>query len=682
MEFNEFNELFKKHVSTLLIGKEYIYFTEVDKDELWDTYLNSFPTGTNEIYRTRREFDCSCCKQFIRQFGNVVAITNNKIKSIWDFTIDDDKFQPVINALSKMVKSSPIKDVFLSSEKTIGTKVSREKAEDGQVTTWEHFSVDLPVKFVNKTSKSIESIIADKRDTKNVFKRSLEELKQSAVDTVLELIGQNSIYKGEEWEGVLTEFLRWQKKYEKLKDEEKDNWCWENGVKVSPVIAKIKNHSIGVLLTNISNEMELDLAVKKYEIIVAPTNYKRPKAIFTKKMIENAQKEIETLGLSSSLGRRFGKLEDISINNILFANKDSAKKISGNPFEELKQEVVVNKKSLDKVEEVSIDTFIKNILPTTTNMSVLLEAKHSANLMSLIAPLDADSKTMLKWDNNFSWAYKGNIADSMKDRVKKAGGKVDGVLRFSIQWNDAGDNEDDLDAHCYEPNGNHIHFPVKGVKHASSGMLDVDIVNPKRQCSDGVAVENITWTDKRKMEEGKYQFIVHNYSSNGAKSGFTAEIEYEGDIYSYEYAIPLRQDEKILVAELTFNKKDGIKFIKSLASTKSTKEIWNVHTNQFQEVSVCMLSPNYWNEQEGIGNKHYFFMLNGCENDTQPNGFFNEFLNNDLMKHKKVFEALGAKMKVEKCDNQLSGIGFSSTQRNSVICKVTGSFTRTIKIMF
>jgi hypothetical protein len=31
---------------------------------------------------------------------------------------------------------------------------------------------------------------------------------------------------------------------------------------------------------------------------------------------------------------------------------------------------------------------------------------------------------------------------------------------------------------------------------------------------------------------------------------------------------------------------------------------------------------------------------------------------------------------------QLSGLGFSSTQRNSVLCRVSGSFSRVIKIVF
>ena len=305
------------------------------------------------------------------------------------------------------------------------------------------------------------------------------------------------------------------------------------------------------------------------------------------------------------------------------------------------------------------------------------ENQHLGKLRNLIAPQDPVAPSMFKWGNNFSWSYNGDIADSMKQNVKAAGGKVDGILRFSLQWNDNADNPNDFDAHCIEPKGNLIYYGDKR-NYTTSGNLDVDIMHPGNK----VAVENITWSNRSKMQEGRYQFKVHNYSHNGGRSGFTAEIEYDGQIYSYTYDKELRPNEKILVADLMFSKTDGITFTKALDSTYSQKELWGIKTNTFVEVASLMRSPNHWNVQTKSGNEHYFFFLQGALNPGNPRGFYNEFLNSNLLEHKHVFEALGSKMRVEHSNNQLAGLGFSTTQRNSVIAKVEGSFNRTIKINF
>jgi hypothetical protein len=80
---------------------------------------------------------------------------------------------------------------------------------------------------------------------------------------------------------------------------------------------------------------------------------------------------------------------------------------------------------------------------------------------------------------------------------------------------------------------------------------------------------------------------------------------------------------------------------------------------------------------EGI----YTFKIHNWQLRTPTfGGFFNEFLPEELMKSKHVFEALSSKMKVKDSNNQLSGIGFSTTKHDSFIIKVKGSFNRTLKV--
>ena len=682
MDFIEMRNKLIEHFNEMTKDIDRLFEVDVDKDEMWNLYLDSFPAGTNEIYRERRYHDCSCCRHFIKSIGNAVIIKDNKVTTIWDFKTNDTTYQPVLNALSTFIKSHAVSDIYVSKLKKIGIMQNYEEMEDGHMHEWSHFYLELPDKFVDRSSRSEGDIKGGFRDTRNVFKRSLDEIDIDSLDTILELITSNTLYKGEEWKGALTDFRKYKVAYDKLiTDEEKNNYAWEQSVKVGLAIGRIRNHSIGTLLINVSEGMDLDIAVKKYEQIVAPSNYKRPKEIFTKKMLDDAKKIITELGYMDSLGRRFATLDDITVNNILFSNKDSAKRIGGmnDIFGEMEKEVVSNPKKFSKVEEITVDKFVSNVLPTASEVEVYLENKHTNNMVSLIAPENKDAKTMFKWNNNFGWAYAGNMTDSMKERVKSAGGKIDGDLRFSIQWNEDGKDNCDLDAHCKEANGYEIYYGSARKPRFSptKGQLDVDIIHP-----DGnIAVENITWADRRTMKTGKYLFFVHQFSGS-ARNGFRAEIEFDGQIYSFNYNQSMRDGERVQVAEVTLNA-DGTFTIKELLpSNVSSRDVWNVKTNQFIPVSVICYSPNWWDTDNGIGHKHVFFMLKDCVNPEQPNGMFNEYLKEELLTHKRVFAALGSKMHVKDTDDQLSGVGFSTTKRDEVIVKVKGKTERVLKIKF
>ena len=150
MEFIRFKKLLQENFKELTKDVEHLFEIDVDKEELWNLYLDSFPEGTNEIYRERREYDCSCCRQFIKNIGNAVVIKNNKIKTIWDFDTNSTTFQPVVDTLSQYIKSKVVTDIYISKFNKIGTDKNFEQLESGEVLEWTHLYLELPSKFIDR----------------------------------------------------------------------------------------------------------------------------------------------------------------------------------------------------------------------------------------------------------------------------------------------------------------------------------------------------------------------------------------------------------------------------------------------------------------------------------------------------------------------------------------------------
>lgn len=668
-DFHPFKVAVSKQFDKL--AKHQLFVTDVSKDSLWETYLESFLPEDNPIFRERREYDCNCCKQFIRAGGNVVAFIDGKIQTIWDIKVPA-KFQRVADAMAELVRSQAVAGIYLHSERHIGTDKSRDGIDN---IVWEHFHQVLP-RTVVKRGSDIATLRGKVNTNQKVLRRSLDEISQESIEIVSELIDQGSLYRGTEHKRTIDLLKRLRRVYGETKNQEE--FLWTQAVTLGAKCS-IRNTVIGTLLVDISEGTDLEVAVKKYEDKVAPHNYKRSSALVTQKMIENAQAKVNELGIEDSLPRRFAVTEDLTINNVLFADRTAKQVMLGGGLLTDMLEGNATQGTIDfgKIEEVAIDKFIADILPKAHSVELYLENKHEANLVSLIAPVHAHAQNILKWDNNFSWSYNGEVTDSeMRQNVKKAGGSVDGVLRFSIQWNEDGrPNTSDLDAHARGPKNEHIYFVSKGRVHSSSGMLDVDITQPR-----GVAVENIIYTDLNKMPDGEYAFSVHNYRQ-GTGKGFRAELEFNGKILSFQYDKKMTGKARAVVGKIK-KKGNTLTLVESMPTIDEVnKEVWGLQSNNFHKVSMAMLSPNHWDGQDE-GNKHFFFMLENCKNPDDARGLYNEFLTGALHEHRKVFEMLGAKLKAAHSDQQLSGLGFSSTQRNEAVVRVRGSFNRVIKLKF
>lgn len=686
MSFVDYRDEMVEHFRTKMAGN-LLLRTAVTGDDMWELYLGAFAPEHNKIFRERREHDCSACRQFIKHAGNMVAAVGNELVSLWDFVPSDPVYKPVNLVMSLFVKMARIENLMLSPQPLVGTKANHEVTSSGTVMAWNHLYVGLPESAVMRNKDQLQAALAKHRESHEMVSRALGEIKLDAIVEVIDLIKQNSLYRGEE-------HLRMVEKFHTLKvlylaavatDPARSGpdtshrraaelFLW-NTVATDPGLCRARNTVIGTLLVDLSQDMPLEDAVRAYEIKVAPANYKRPKSLVTKAMVDKAGKAMGELGYTTALARRHARVEDLTINNVLFVDRET--RLVMDPFQALAAELPVKSPgTFGKIEDIPIGKFVSDVLPTVTGMEVLFENDHMGNLVSLIAPHDPTSKSMFRWNNNFSWAYTGDVADSIRERVKKAGGKVDGFFRASLSWS----NFDDLDLSIAEPDGTLIYFGDKRSRQ-TGGKLDVDMNAMSGESRE--PVENIVYLEKSCLINGNYLISVHQYRHReNVDHGFEVEVELDGQTMTFGYDKLVKQGERISVATMTWdarNRKGEI--TPHLSASKLQREAWGLKTGVFHKVRMVTLSPNHWDNQ-GVGNRHWFFILDGCATDQPARGFFNEFLKPELNEHRKVFEVMASRMAAQPVPEQLSGLGFSSTRRASLTVRLTGAVSRVVRVLF
>lgn len=656
MSFKEFGSAVRTRFDEMAEGE--LFEVACDRDELWDTYLASFPEGTNPMFRERTEHDCSCCKSFVRNVAHIVSFdANGDIQTIWD--IDGSKVEArhaaVAQAMAEHVRALAIDTIFRTPMGTFGAEVTREMI-DGKVKEWHHFSAKMPRSVVSIAAASQQS---KARSAVGVFERGLRELSMDALETVLDLIRSKTLYRGEEWKTRITDFIKLKQKFDTLNSGISINrFVWKH---YRNACATLKNTSMGTLIEDLSKGTDLEAAVRKYEKMVAPENYRRTTALITPKMVEGAVDKLRELGLEDAVKRRHARLSDVSVNDVLFVDNEAAPHMKDGLTDLLMGETKRKPFDAKKAANIKIEDFVENVLPKAKTIDMIVAGRNQSNFMTVTAPAEDDTGRLLAWENDFGWSYDGDVADSLKERVKKAGGDVDADLRVSLGWY----NADDLDLHCLPPRGAEIYFGNK------AGILDVDM-NAYSQINRVDPVENMRW--KKMPEDGVYTFIVDNYTKRSNDNlGFELELECMGETRVFTFDRAVAHNMKCL--KVTIKKGQVVKIEASKALTEgaaSNGEKWGVPFNTPVPVDAMMLSPNHWGENAS-GQKHWFFMLRDCKNPEKVRGLFNEHLRGDLREHRKVFEVLGSKTMIEPADEQLSGIGFTAGRNDNVVAVVNGA---------
>ena len=110
-----------------------LFRSKVSGQELWDIYISSFKKEDNPVFRDPNStlHNCNLCKNFIRRYGNIVAVDENyELMSIFDIS-SPGEYQNSMENISKKLKSSMsivlIHPLFLN-QKEYGMLQRREES--------------------------------------------------------------------------------------------------------------------------------------------------------------------------------------------------------------------------------------------------------------------------------------------------------------------------------------------------------------------------------------------------------------------------------------------------------------------------------------------------------------------------------------------------------------------------
>lgn len=673
--FTTFAAALRDRFQSLAANHE-LFQTGVTGDEMWAAYLASFPEGTNPIFRKRPHFDGSTDRSVIRRIGNVVALVNGSLESVWDFPSGSIPFpfDVVSRALRDAALSKPLTEIYLSDIAHLGCVSNVERLENGDTLTWNHLHATVPNMYVKPGSYA--EIRGQWRTDIGVFRRALDEIPIEALDTIVELIEGKSLYRGDQYEKAVRAFREHKVKWEALRSVNGDLDLYLIANYKDRMSVDFRNSAIGSLAKDLADNRTLESAVASFHVKVAPGNYRHSKAPITSGMIDKAMATLRTLDLEPALERRHAQIGDVTINNVIWADRAAASQMKGGIEALLKQDVAGRDEG-GKAIEITEREFRETVVPNAVSMEVKFEDAHVGNLVSLTAPVHAGVERLFQWDNNFGWSYNGNVTDSIRERVKAAGGDVNAIFRVSLSWF----NTDDLDLHAFiRPS--HGSKPIQVSFANPMDILDVDMNRPHSALSR-TPVENMAF---RRLLVGEIDFIVHNYQKRETSDvGFELQVDIRGQIEHLRYPQGVQHREQVHVFTYRLSEDGSITRIgvnKSLASGLRSQDHWGIKTNTYVPVMTLLDSPNFWDGQSN-GNRHLFFVLKDCKNDAPVRGIYNEFLRAELHEHRKVFEVLADKTKCAVSDQQLSGLGFSSTIRNHVTVKVfDGTTTRRYNVNF
>lgn len=375
-------------------------------ENLYDIFLTHLPE------EARQHYTCRACRDFVNRYGGLVTInpeTGATTPVMWATSSSTAMFfNEAVTALYYHVANSKVTGVFLTNEKRLGMP---------KTGVWTHMAVYIP-KERNHRDKILTpgQKMAEKKEEADMLFRAVMKYKKETVESAVNLLRSNSLYRSEKILGIAEWFLEVINSWRTVHGgNARSNIVWKYAATAPVGFCHISSSMIGTLLDDIEAGMDFETVKRRFDEKMNPTKYQRPKAAPTAQNVARAEEIVAKLGIANSLKRRFAHLDELQK---LWVPKDikphSTRGVFGNVFGGVKIKEQANKHEPVVADGgvMTWEKFNRTVLPNAKKIE-LMTSYGRDSYAALVTAVDPEAPPIVKWDseenrNPFSWYMYSN----------------------------------------------------------------------------------------------------------------------------------------------------------------------------------------------------------------------------------------------------------------------------------
>lgn len=427
-------------------------------DNLYDIFLENLPA------EARQHYNCRACRHFVNRYGSLVTIDDEGyIHPVMWYGMVPEFFHNSIIEIRKAITNSKVDGVFLTSEKRLGV------AKTG---VWNHMAVDITKDRIHRNRIHNEwQVMAQKKQDYLMLMSALTKYKQSTIETAVNLLRSNTIYRSEKVLGIAEWFLDVKTTVETLKGKQKSNYIWKKSATAPAGFCHVSSSMIGTLLDDIEDGMGIDMVKSRFESKMNPLKYQRPQVAPAAQNVARAEEIVAKLGIANSLKRRFARLEEL---NLLWKPREVKTKASVGTGVfagiKTKEETRTKPRShlIAKGGTMTWDKFQRTVLPNANKIELYIPY-NTESYAAMVTAEDPSAPPIIQWDseenrNPLSWyLYSGGSYPTQWNLPRNGWSEVTGITLQPNLWQPG-----------YEHQGHGVFFALKNCKdteNKSSGLF-------------------------------------------------------------------------------------------------------------------------------------------------------------------------------------------------------------------